>query len=377
MRKSLLIWQSVLDDATTRCPDSPSSAELWFYLKLVAAKTGDSRTAARAARELDDLEARRPQGKVSAPDAKDRFDLFAPLPPTSKLPNGRPMHKWALVIGINGFARKEINSLQFAVKDSADFAAFLTDPNGGRFDRERVQQRVNEQATYAGIREGIGWLRAHVQEQDMVVVYIASHGGPRKMDPNGMSFIVTFDTDLRDAETQYATSLGMIDLVQTLNREIRAAQVVLVLDTCYSGGAQNAPDASRGLVRIWPSDAPPPVQAPSSQSFSAALESFSSGRGRAVITSARADERAFEGRPTATGYQPFENGFFTGALLQELRQDGASRPLSAVLPAVRDQVSKLMRQWNPAFTQTPTFEFKDQAGAISLGVPETAAHPQQ
>jgi hypothetical protein len=178
-----------------------------------------------------------------------------------------------------------------------------------------------------------------------------------------VSYIVAYDSDLANVETLYATSLEMIDLVQTLNREIKARRVALILDTCYSGDAQRGGGGDRRAVaRVW-EGAAPASNATASSAFSAALRSFTFGRGRAVITASRADERSWEGRP-------FENGYFTHLLIEELRQDHGTRPFSDVLPAVRERVGQVMEHEHAGFTQTPTFEFGERAGSIALGTPE-------
>ena len=68
----------------------------------------------------------------------------------------------------------------------------------------------------------------------------------KRQDPNGVSYVVVHDTNLDDAATLYATSLQMIDLVQQINREIKARRVVLVLDTCFSGDALTSLQAGAG-----------------------------------------------------------------------------------------------------------------------------------
>ncbi|HEX3744843.1 MAG TPA: caspase family protein [Bryobacteraceae bacterium] len=348
----LRLMQSILSDAAAACP---SKAEVWYYLTLVSDHLGDKRSAAEAQRQLDLL------------PPEDRSDPFAPLAPDDGPDNGRIRHKWALVVGINTFQSDQLPSLGFAVKDSEDFAAFLLDPDGGRFDAHRVRKLANEHANLKEIREGIGWLRVNAQPGDLVVVYIASHGSPRSADPNGVSYILTHDTDLRNSETLYATSLQMIDLVQTLNREIKARRIALFLDTCYSGDAQRAvSDGSRGFKRVWDS-APPPADAPASTAFSAALENFKFARGHAVITASRADEQSFEG-------QPFDNGYFTHFLMLGLQQDHGVRPLSALFHEIREEVSAAVRSQHPGHTQTPSFEFSDQADSIVLGAPEFAGN---
>jgi uncharacterized caspase-like protein len=174
---------------------------------------------------------------------------------------------------------------------------FLPTPKRGRFQAAQVRHLVNEQATLRSIREGLGWLRVNVQPEDMVVIYFASHGSPRSADPNGVSYIIANDTEVTPAEKLYATSLQMIDLVQNINREIRARRVVLILDTCFSGDAQTA--AKRG-VALW--DTEPPAGTSAAATFSAALQNLKVGLGRAVITASRADESSWESPDLMNGY---------------------------------------------------------------------------
>ncbi len=338
----LQFFNSVLLDANGKCPEN---GELLVYWKMLAEKVGDRRMAALAQRRLDRLP------PAARPEL--RYDPLAPLKKEDRPDDGRVAHKWALVVGIGEFQSPHIRPLALAAKDSRDFAAFLKDADGGRFSPDRVRQLVNRDATLEGIRAGIGWLRENVKPEDMVVIYIASHGTPRENDPNGVSYIAAYDTKL---DSVYATSLQMIDLVQTLTREIQARRVTLFLDTCYSG------DAGRGVGRVFAS-ARPDTEASAASAFSGALQSLRIGRGRAVITASRADEESFESSELG-------NGYFTYFLLRELRQEHGLRPLGTVFPAVRTRVGEAVRTNNLGRSQTPSFEFTERADSIVLGVAE-------
>jgi hypothetical protein len=235
-RERLSVMLSTLKNATNLCKEFP---DLWYYRTVIARQLG--KPDAYAEKKLQEL------------SYVAQYDPFK-LPQAAEEPEKQesPTHvrkKWALVIGIDQYQDERVPRLNFAVKDSQDFEEFLKDPEGGRFDPANIIHLVDQKATLTGIRQALGKLRAQVQKDDLVVLYFSGHGSPREMDPNGMSYIITNDTSLDGPENLYATSLQMIDLVQQVNRDIKARRVVLFLDTCYSGDAQRVDDEEAGSAR--------------------------------------------------------------------------------------------------------------------------------
>jgi hypothetical protein len=177
----------------------------------------------------------------SAPAPIEDFDPRTPI-----------REKWALVVGVGTFKDPNVRPLTLATKDARDLTAAITNPNVGRFRRENVRTLVDSEATLQNIRTAIGWVRERADRNDRLLLFFASHGSPRELDPNGVSYILTNDTDTTDAATLYGTSLQMIDLVENISRDIRAARVVLVLDTCYSAAAER-------VLHTLPSRGPPQI----------------------------------------------------------------------------------------------------------------------
>jgi uncharacterized caspase-like protein len=372
-KQRLAIMQSTLERATHVCPDF---AELWYYRMAVSERLGQASDAAYAKKKVVEFQ------------YEGQFDPFK-MPPAALSPeqatrarSSKVRQKWALVVGIDSFQDKRLPGLRFAVKDSTDFASFLKDPNGGRFDPAHVVHLENGDATLQGIRRGLGELRVKAQPDDLVVVYVASHGSPREIDPNGVSYIATNDTNLDDAATLYATSLQMIDLVQQINREIRAQRVVLILDTCFSGdaltsldagvGSSGAGNSSAGIAGNGSSGARgfgagmaknPPKDAPASAAFSEAFQNLKIGYGRAVITASRANEESWESAQ-------IKNGYFTHYLLDILRAGHGNDNLDHVFTQVRTTVSARVKQDQGA-DQNPSFELSEGADSIVIGVPES------
>jgi hypothetical protein len=210
-----------------------------------------------------------------------------------------------------------------------------------------------------GIREGIEWLREKAHRDDLVVVYISSHGSPRDMDKLGMSYIVTHESAVADRKL-YSTSYQMVDLVQDLTRDVLARRLVLILDTCHSGGA--IPGA-RSLV----AEAPDQME-----SFSGALRVLKMGAGRVVISSSRADERSYED-PALDGGKG--NGYFTFYFLKALRETKGLKSLKEFFPQVRQSVQQAVAGGGPGRQQTPVMDTTAQGGDLILGVetrPEAA-----
>jgi uncharacterized caspase-like protein len=352
-KKRLEVMQSALENGTHLCKDFP---ELWFYRMAVSQRLGLDKDYRYAKDKVDEL------------GYDNRFDPFSVPPAATPRPDlaqsTGPGQKWALVVGIDKFQDSRAPQLKFAAKDSRDFVAFLEDAQGGRFDPSHVEHLENEEATLKGIKEGLGRLRVQAKAEDLIVLYLSSHGSSRYMDPNGVSYIITHDTDLQDAATLYATSLQMIDLVQEVNREFKAHQVVLILDTCYSGDALANPNdgmgSARGSLKIGSDDAP--ANPPASSSFSAAFENLKVGYGRAVITASRANEESWE---SAT----LQNGYFTHSLLEVLRESHGEERLDHVFPLVETKVAAQVKKELNA-NQNPSFEFSEHADSIVLGAPQ-------
>lgn len=336
---------STLEAATDVCKDV---GELWYYRSILAERLGNKDTYSEA--HYRELDYRPDYNPFTVPEA-------AQTSPSDAGASSAIRRKWALVVGINKFENSSLPGLAYAVKDSDDFVNFLENPNEGRFQPGRIRHLVNDHATLRGIREGIGWLRANVQPDDLAVIYFSSHGSPREQDPNGVSYIMTYDT-LPQGVSLYATSLQMIDLVQALNRDLKAKRVVLILDTCYSGGAAEGRER-----RVWTTQHSNDASAASA--FSGALATLKIGNGRAVLTATRADEESWErSKPDWTG------GYFTHYLIKALSANNGQTPLGAAFPKVQEQVASEVRQ-ELGRKQTPSCDFSDSAESIVVGIPET------
>jgi Caspase domain len=316
--------------------------DAWYYRYLCEKRLGNQRSAENA------LDKAKRFGSEALVRGDDPFTLStAPgtVPAGSGKTNAstRVREKWALVVGISKFRDSRIN-LTFPAKDARDFATLLTDRNYGRFKPEHVHLLTDDRATTVQIRSEFEWLRKSANEDDLVVIYFSGHGSPGEVDPEGISYVITYDTEATE-DGLYATSLPMVDIVNAVQNRIKARRAAVFLDTCYSGAALKGARAlvveKRGVSNTT-------------------LERFHEGVGRVVISASQANERSWESGQ-------LKNGYFTYYLIQGLRKNNGMTPIEQVFVYIRDEVSKRVRE-DLRQPQTPAMKRSEQSGEICIGV---------
>lgn len=161
-----------------------------------------------------------------------RANVITP-PVRSGAAPGPVRNRFGLVVGVGRYQYK-IRPLEFAERDASSFYLFLTDPNRGRFSRDGVTYLVNENATRANITAALDRIRTAASEDDLVVIYVSSHGSPP--DKNGVVNIATYDTEPSPRDRVWYTSLTQQAIGEFVNG-LRAQRLVIILDTCFSNGA--------------------------------------------------------------------------------------------------------------------------------------------
>ncbi|MGC2498359.1 MAG: caspase family protein, partial [Acidobacteriaceae bacterium] len=272
---------------------------------------------------------------------------------------GPVQQKWALVIGIGQFQNPGIPTLHYTTADAKAFALELADPAIGRFPPDHVGVLLDDQATTRNIKEKLNWIARNAKPNDLVVIYVATHGSPRTDDSaGGANYIVTYDTDVGqggaiDQDALYATALPMVELANAVATRMKALRTAVILDTCYSGGAMGntAKLMAAGLANSAPS--------------SAMLERMADGTGRIVIAAARSDEESLES-------SSLQHGYFTYYLLQAMKADKGLDPMSriysSVSQSVEQQVAALAKQQGKTFGQHPVMSRSSAAADFSLGI---------
>jgi uncharacterized caspase-like protein len=334
-----------------------SFGDAWYYRSLFEQKLSQ---AAKANYSLG-------KAKLFGSEAMDQganpFVLAAPVQPgENKLPPVR--EKWGLVVGISQFHNARLN-LRYTSKDAKDLAAVLVDPKSGRFKPSNVHVLADAEVTTRKLKEELNWLARMAQEDDLVVIFLATHGTSRRDDTAEVNYIVTSDTELQPQDSLFATAMAMVDLSDIVRTRIKARRTAIFLDTCHSGAATSSlKERATALTDSSPS--------------AATLERIRQGVGRAILTSSQEDQVSYEG-------PPFQNGYFTHFLLEALRQNNGMDTIEQVYAYVKDQLPKAIAARNgpqrgvslknePAATpkqlaQTPVLSSSELGAEIVLGIP--------
>lgn len=274
------------------------------------------------------------------------FSLTAlcPVPALAESPTGKPeatrpiKDKWAVVVGVSRFADSKIN-LRYPAKDARDFYDYLV--NEGNFKKDHVVLLTDEEATRIRILSALGdkWLPHLARPDDLVVVYISSHGSPADMDVGGLNYIVAHDTS-RDC--LYATAIPLQELMRIVKSRVLASRIILILDACHSGAA--SPEA-KGLYRAANVDA----------------ARLASSTGQLVIASSSPDQVSWEGKQYA-------NSVFTYHLLKALKENGAATTIGDAFESMRAGIQEEVLR-DRGILQTPELKSEWQGQTIALAAP--------
>jgi len=217
--------------------------------------------------------------------------------------------KWALIVGVSKFKNERLN-LQWAAKDAEDFYKYLI--TKGQFAADHVKLLTNERATEKEIVSELGgkWLPHVAAPDDLVVIFISSHGSPAYMDTAGVNYILAHDSDPEDL---YSTALEMQDLVEVISKRIHASRVIVIVDACHSGALEVG---GKGLSR---------------SNFD--VNHLALGKGRVILSSSLPEEVSWElkGQP---------NSIFTRLLIDTLSDSKANRNLFDDFKTLKDSVQR-------------------------------------
>jgi len=338
--------------------------DAWYYRGLVEQRLSDARLAQYAFSKAKMF------GSEAMQEGLNPFVLATPThsraltahgaqqgepPANTPAVAGPVQNKWALIVGISHFADHAVPGLNYTTQDAGAFAAELKDPNIGRFPPENVRVLTDDQATTKNIKEQLNQIARRAQPNDLVVIYVATHGSPRKTDSaGGANYIVTYDTEIDDAnhpneDALYATALPMVELANAVATRMKALRTAVILDTCFSGGAVTNTSKMMG------------AGVANAGAGAETLNRMAEGTGRIVIAAARSDEESLES-------DQLHHGYFTYYLLQALKEKNGMAPMSEVFASVAKSVSDRVTADGATVGQHPVMSRSADNSDFALGV---------
>ncbi len=194
---------------------------------------------------------------------------------------------YAVVVGISQYKNPAVPSLRGAANDAKSFADFL-ETQRDLFADIGIELLTDELATKANIEKKLTDIIRRAGKNDTIVLFLSGHGS---VDPKRPSqfFFLTHDSDPDALEASSVNMSGMVFL-----KNLECPRVVLIADTCHSGGLLEG----RAKSRLNP--------------LKTLARDLGSSAGKVVITSSRPDEYSLESR-----YR--ESGVFTHWFLEGLK----------------------------------------------------------
>lgn len=260
--------------------------------------------------------------------------------------------KWALVVGVSKFQDPSI-TLKYPSKDATDFADYLI--KEAHFAPDHVRLLTDEKATRENILAQVGdkWLPRVAEPDDLVIIYVSSHGSPQTMDVGGISYLLAHNTD---KDSLYATGIPVQDLTRMIKERVHCQRIIVILDACHSGAAK-ADD--KGVFR----------------SHNINADAVAQGTGQLVICSSEPNQVSWES-------SSYPNGVFTKHLIDGLKQKGDFTTLGEAFEYVRDKTkTQVLRERGEL--QLPVLRSKWQGESLKLsvkpanprpGIPESPSH---
>jgi hypothetical protein len=308
----------------------PSLGDAHYYRALCRKKLN-----ATPGMVASDLEAADRYRSEALADRRDPFTLAVPRTNENLAALG---DKWALVVGISQF-QPDIGAenLSYAEKDASAVSQALADPAIGRFAAKNVFTLTNEKATTSAIKARLNRMATLAKPEDMVLVYVATHGSSRAEDIKQVSYLYTYDTDVTSRDQIFGTALPMVDVAAIVRTRCRAERTVVVFDTCHSGSGADTLS--------------------SNTLSNADFDRLRDGAGRYVISSCDVNE---------VSYETDGHGCFTASLLRNLGARQGCTPVSDLFAAVQKDVSDtVMKRFRKP--QHPVIAKSDHSAGIIIG----------
>jgi len=251
--------------------------------------------------------------------------------------------KWALVIGISKFADSSIN-LQFSAKDASDFANFLR--TQANFTPDHVHLLTNEKATRSEIMGQLGqtWLPRVARPNDLVMVYLSTHGSPSTIDAGSVNYLVAYDSK---KENLYGTGISLKEFENVIKTRLQCKRVVIVLDACHSGVAAGA----KGIFRAASPDA----------------DSLAQGTGQFIICSSGRSQTSWESKR-------YDNGVFTHYLMEGFKKQGEKASLGDTFDYVSKNVAEEVQR-DRGEIQTPAMQTRWEGKDLNIAAKPTDPKP--
>jgi metacaspase-1 len=271
---------------------------------------------------------------------------YAPssTPPAAKKTSGGGFpHGYAVIVGIAEYSDTRLRLSEAIVKDAMDMHTTLKDANSCGYANDHVRLRYDAQATAETICKDLEWLKEVTakDEEATAIFYFSGHGGRIEIDEQVTHYLLPVDCNLNKLSSTAITDTKLAQLLS----DIRSQRLLVLLDSCYSGGMDEikGPSGKESMLKYGPEKEED-------------YQQLAQEKGRVIIASSSPNE-------TSRSASALNNSLFTHYLLKALRGEVASLSLGDGLIRVLDLFSYVSRQvpidrpQHPVMTASKTSNF--------------------
>src|SRR5260370_24366082 len=281
----------------------------------------------------------------SRPDTQpsaSRSPATTPNSPGEKRMTGAGFaHGYDVIVGVADYGDSRIYALSEAViKDAMEMHTVLRTADLCGYSNDHVKllydNARDKAATLANIRDRLNWLAqaANADRDATAIFYFSGHGERIEIAGQVSYYLYPYDCNADDLDS---TALNSKDLSQLL-RASRVSRLLVILDSCYSGGIDEikGPRRGRAILKGEPQDAD--------------YQQLAQGQGRVIMASSRPTE-------VSRSSSALNNSLFTRYMIEALKGnahthgDGLLRVFD-VSSYVSAEVSKHRPQHPVMTTQT-------------------------
>lgn len=287
------------------------------------------------------------------------------------LGRSEPKISYALLVGVSEYQDVHIPKLRFTASETQKLAEVLINHCGVR--RENIWLLLNAAATKSNIEKAMYELARTAKPDDGVLIYFSGHGS-RIPDRDGDEednideVFLPYDAIATREETYIVD-----DLLGYWVSRIVSENVVVVFDTCYSGGQARIASIVARSVDVF-SDVS--ALGPGSSMVKDIFTNPTARRGRVVLAASRDGEPAWED-------VELQSGVFTYYLINGIRDKKAdlNRDEEVTIDELAEFIKRGVEGWSrqTGNIQTPVYENPDARKIVivpSLPPPSIGITPQ-
>jgi hypothetical protein len=142
---------------------------------------------------------------------------------------------WALVVGIGEYAENPEQNRPGMILEANDFRDLLLQTSW--WSADHIKLLTAEDATRSNILAGFRWLNTMASSDDVVLVYLSTHGNYLPLDIPPQDEADDVDEMLVTYwGFAYNTSFITDDQINIMLNQLKSNNVCLIVDSCYAGG---------------------------------------------------------------------------------------------------------------------------------------------